>query len=201
MLIEMDIQSAQRCMEAASKHEPNWFCIRSQPKREHIAATNLQRLNQLEVFSPRLRSRKMTRRGLVWFTESLFPNYFFARFILQADLENVRFTPGVSHVVQFGGRYAVVPMPTIDDLRRSFGNSDLLLSSEVPSKGDRVTISGAMMDGFEGVVLRVMPAKQRVQVLLEMLGRTSMVELSLASVVPERRPLPHNLLYRPVAAA
>lgn len=143
----------------------------------------------------------MTRRGLVWFTESLFPNYIFARFVLHRDLENVRFTPGVSQVLQFGNRYAIVPQPTIAELQRSFGDSELLLSSEIPCKGDRVTISGPMMDGFEGVVLRVMPAKQRVQVLLEMLGRTSMVELSLASVVPERRPLPHSLLFRPVITA
>ncbi len=197
----MEIDYEQQCVQMGMKKEPAWFCIRSQPKREHIAASNLKRLSSMEVFSPRLRSRKITRRGPVWFTESLFPNYFFARFFLRSDLEDVKFTAGVSHVVQFGGRYPSIPKFIIEELRQSFGQSDLQLSEEIPTKGDTVTISGPLMDGLQAVVLKVMPAKQRVQVLLEMLGRTSMVEISLASVISMRRPLPANLLSSTMARA
>jgi len=197
----MEIQNAQWHVPPSTKSEPAWFCIRSQPKREHIASANLMRQKNIEVFNPRLRSKKMTRRGPVWFTESLFPNYFFARFVLQVDLENVKFTSGVSHVVQFGNCYAAIPNATIEELQKSFGQNELVLSAELPGKGDKVKISGPVLGGFEGIVLRVMPAKQRVQVLLEMLGRTSMVEIGLAAVIAERRPLPCNLLSRPVAMA
>lgn len=179
------------------RREPSWFCVRSQPKREHIAALNLARLYHIEIFNPRLRSKKVTRRGPVWFVENLFPNYLFARFILATQLDDVKFAPGVSHVVQFGGRYPAIPESIMEELRQNFGPSELQLSEEVPSQGDTVTITGKVLDGFRAVVLRVMPAKQRVQVLLEMLGSTSMVELSLASIIPERRPLPPRLLCRP----
>lgn len=58
-----------------------WFCLRSQPKHEKIAATHLLRtIAGIEVFSPRLRIRRQTRRGVVWFVEALFPGYLFARF-------------------------------------------------------------------------------------------------------------------------
>ena len=60
-----------------------WFCVRSHPKHEHIAAAHL-RERKLEVYLPRIRFQRCTRRGLVWFTEALFPNYFFARL----DLSN-----------------------------------------------------------------------------------------------------------------
>ena len=61
--------------------EPVWFCLKTQPKREHLAATALRRQFGVECFSPRLRFRRMTQRGPVWFVEAMFPGYLFAKFI------------------------------------------------------------------------------------------------------------------------
>src|SRR5260370_33331325 len=57
-----------------------WFCLRAQPKREHIAAACLRQTCEVEVFCPRLRFRQLTSRGPVWFIEAMFPGYLFARF-------------------------------------------------------------------------------------------------------------------------
>lgn len=171
-----------------------WFCIRSQPKREHIAARNLSHLHKLEFFNPQLRQRKLTRRGPVWFVESLFPNYLFVKFALREMLEEVKFTPGVSHVVHFGDRYPVVPDRVIEELQKNFDGDHLLLSPESPSEGDDVTVTDPRFFGMEATVLRVLPAKQRVQVLLDMLGRTTLVELSLSQVMAQARQLPRNLV-------
>src|SRR5438046_1344346 len=75
--------------------EPEWYCVRSQRKREHFAAAYLQQIAEVEVFNPQLRLVRATRRGRVWSTESLFPNYLFARFPLEKLLEKVRYTPSV----------------------------------------------------------------------------------------------------------
>lgn len=186
--------------DVVTKHEPAWFCIRSQAKREHIAAANLKRLVEMEVFNPRLRSRKATQRGPAWFTESLFPNYLFARFPFQSMFEDVKHTPGVSHVVQFGTQFPAIPENVIAELKRNFVANELELSAETPDPGDEITITGHAMNGWKATVLRVMPAKQRIEVLLEILGRTATVELNLKSIVPERRALPTDLLSRPTAA-
>ncbi len=61
--------------------EPVWFCLKTQPKREHLAATALRRQFAVECFSPRLRFRRMTQRGPVWFVEAMFPGYLFAKFV------------------------------------------------------------------------------------------------------------------------
>ena len=45
---------------------------------------------------------------------------------------------------------------------------------------------GAFM-GFNGVVLRVLPAKQRVQVLLDFLGRATVAEVDRISLKTDRR--------------
>src|SRR5437763_14905118 len=45
--------------------EPFWFCLKAQPKREHLAATALRRPFYIECVSPRLRFSRMTQRGSV----------------------------------------------------------------------------------------------------------------------------------------
>src|SRR5262245_29489064 len=66
-----EAQPAQPVVKAA------WYCARTKPKHEHIASANLQRHAGLEVFCPRLRVEKSTRRGIVRVSEPLFPNYIF----------------------------------------------------------------------------------------------------------------------------
>ncbi len=41
-----------------------WYCARTKPKHEHIAAANLLKNLGLEVFNPRLRVERATQRGL-----------------------------------------------------------------------------------------------------------------------------------------
>src|SRR5437867_9351297 len=88
--------------------ERAWYCLRSQRKREHFAAAHLQQIPGVEVFNPQLRLVRSTRRGRVWSTESLFPNYLFARFALEKLLEKVRYTPSVKSVLQFGERVPAI---------------------------------------------------------------------------------------------
>jgi transcriptional antiterminator RfaH len=173
-------------MQEDSILQPAWFCLRSHPKHEHIAAANLRQLPGLEVFNPQLRIRKATRRGPVWMTESLFPNYIFARFILNAGVDQVRYTPGVSTVVRFGDRWPTVPDQDIEELRANFESWEPRIVSAEPQPGDQVDIVDGAFSGFSGVVLRSLPAKQRVQVLLDILGRATTVELTLTSVASEK---------------
>src|SRR5512137_7046 len=96
---------------------PAWFCLRTQPKHEHIAAAHLQQDSDIAVYLPRIRFKRATRRGPVWFTEALFPNYLFARFDLAACLRRVCHARGIRGVVHFGDRWPIVPETVIDELR------------------------------------------------------------------------------------
>src|SRR3954471_4109886 len=102
-----------------------WVCVRSHPKREHIAAAHLQRIEGVEVFSPRLRIKKATRRGPVTFVESLFPNYLFAKFDPSTELQSVRHSPSVSTVVHFGDRLPQIPTEIIEELQSSFPEGEI----------------------------------------------------------------------------
>ncbi len=173
-----------RAIEIPPGDAPAWFCVRSQPKHEHIAAARL-RAAGLEVFLPRVRFKKASVRGPVWVTETLFPNYLFARFGVAESLRLVRSAPGVSTVVNFGGQVPAVPDPVIDELRRHIGADETRVLSDQLSPNDRVQISGGVMHGLTAVVTQVMPAKERVKVLLNFLGQQTTVEVAAAALVKE----------------
>ena len=57
--------------DCAKSEELVWFCLKAQPKREHLVASGLRKQFGIVCFAPRLRLRKLTRRGPVWFVEAM----------------------------------------------------------------------------------------------------------------------------------
>lgn len=166
-----------------------WFCLRSQPKHEHIAAIHLRtRIDEIDVFCPRLRIRKQTRRGAVWFVEALFPGYLFARFNPADCIQTVKSTPGISAILRFGLLTPSISDDVIRDLRAEFDKNELHEVNQEFKAGDEVTIGAGPFLGLKASVIRVLPAAQRVQVLLEVLGRSTPVELSSNELVTETNP-------------
>jgi transcriptional antiterminator RfaH len=166
-----------------------WFCVRSQPKSEHIAASHLRQMKGVQVYCPRLRFRKLTRRGPVWFAEALFPGYFFARFVPLVSQKEVTYARGVSGLVHFGGRLATIPDSTIADLRAHMGEEDCRTIDQQLRQGDSVTITGGVFKGLVTVVTQLLPARERVRVLIEFLGGCREVEVAEAEVLPEQNHL------------
>jgi transcriptional antiterminator RfaH len=162
-----------------------WFCLRSQPKHEHIAAAHLRGRESVEVFLPRIRFRRSARRGPVWVTEALFPNYLFARFDWQKSLRLVRHSPGVSGVVHFGLRWPTIPDDVIHQLRASLGKEEVHIIPMEVAPGDRVKITGGSFHGFDAVVTQVMPSQKRVALLLDFLGQQATVKVDLERVIKE----------------
>jgi len=164
-----------------------WYCARTKPKHEHIVAAGLKRNMGLEVFHPRLRIERPTRRGVVRVVEPLFPCYVFVRCNISECLDGVRYVNGVSSLVHFGQRIPVVPDSVVDELRQCFESEELMDVEDRITPGAEVTVGEGAFQGFNGIVLRVMPAKQRVQILLDFLGRTTLTEVDRKSLILENR--------------
>jgi len=160
-----------------------WFCLRAQQKHEQLAATHLRKFQQIEVFHPRIRFARPVRQRKVWVTESLFPGYLFARFKWKESLCRVRTSPGVQNVVHFGSGWPTVPDQVIEEMRTAIGPEELRVLSEQVSTGDEVQIMGELFQGLKAIVTQVMPGRQRVAVLLEFLGRQTMVEIRTDAII------------------
>lgn len=160
-----------------------WFCVRSQPKYEHLAAATLRRNLGLDVVSPRIRFRRATIRGPVWVTESVFPNYLFARFDRGELLREVQHSLGVAGIVHFGPFCPTVPDDVVEELRSMLGEDEIRVLEQELQPGDEIKVAGGVFHGLTAVITRVMPSKTRVTILLNFLGRQTDAEVNVSSVV------------------
>lgn len=182
-------------MSSNHKDTPEWFCVRTQTKREHIAAGHLRELEGIEVFCPRLRYRKATRRGKIWWVEPLFPGYLLAKFNLMEMERAVTFCQGVRGLVKFGSIIPSVAESFVETLRnevrnRSEEDEELFSVSPVIEAGDEVEIAHGPLQGMRGTIVSVAPAAERVKILLEFLGQPQAVDVDLFSILLPRRPTP-----------
>jgi transcriptional antiterminator RfaH len=160
-----------------------WYCVHTKPKSEHIASAHIAHLEGVEVFCPRIRFQRKTRRGKVWFNEALFPGYTFARFRLNEHLRAVNGSQAVLRVVRFGeNSYPCVPDQVIADWQCAVDDRKLITIEEQFQPGDEVEIIEGPMQGIRTIITQVYPAQERVRILLELLGEVREVQVSLDAV-------------------
>jgi transcriptional antiterminator RfaH len=159
-----------------------WFCLRAQPKREHIAAACLRQISDVEVFCPRMRFRKLTNRGPVWFVESMFPGYLFARFNYRAFHCQIRQSSGVSGFVQFGERLALLPDALISEIRIRTGAGEIVELDRALEPGEEVEITQGPFQGLKALITRLITARERVEILIEWMGRTLRAEAGVTDL-------------------
>ena len=163
--------------------EPVWFCLKTQPKREHLAATMLRRQFGVECFSPRLRFRRMTKRGPVWFVEAMFPGYLFAKFVYSTQHRAVESSHGIRGIVRFGDRLASLPENIVAALQSRVGAEEVVTVDWSVKVGQTVEIIEGPFQGLEVLVTHLLPAKERIRVLFEFLGRPLEIEISTTKVL------------------
>jgi transcriptional antiterminator RfaH len=167
--------------------KPAWYCARTKPKHEHIAAANVGKKLGLEVFHPRLRVERVTRRGVMRVVEPLFPCYIFVRCILENRLDEIRHMTGISSLVHFGHKIPAVPDAAIEELKQCFESEEPMSVGHGVIPGAEVTIAEGVFMGFSGMVVRALSAGQRVQILLDFLGRITLAEVDRKSLKVENR--------------
>lgn len=165
-----------------------WYCLRAKVKREHLAAVFLRARAGCEVLAPRLSYIKNTRRGKVRFVEALFPGYLFCRFDLQNELRHILGIQGVTGIVHYGQHYPQVDVDFIQELQRRMPAEVAEVPEPDIAPGVRVEVSEGPFRQLEALVTRVLPARQRVAVLMEILGRPVEVELPRELLSPVERP-------------
>jgi transcriptional antiterminator RfaH len=162
---------------------PLWFCLKAQPKREHLAAIGLRRQLSVPCYAPRIRFRKMTRRGAVWFIEAMFPGYLFAHFKYTDQHRRVGHSPGIQGIVQFGDDLATVDATFIASLQQTSDADEIVTIDPEIKVGQEVRITTGPFQGLDALVTRLMPAKERIRVLLSFLGRPVETEVALPQVL------------------
>ena len=170
-----------------------WYCVRSKPKKERMAAGALATLHGLEIFCPQIRFQRKTVRGPVWFQEAMFPGYLFARFDLFEMKQAVSYAPGVLTIPMFDNRIVSIPTEVIELLQADLDAESVVDAVAPLEVGEETTILEGAMRGLKVKVIKLMPAQERVAVLMEMMGTLVEAEFPVGA-------LEHRMKHPMVAA-
>lgn len=168
--------------------QPAWYVIHTKPKCEHLAAAMMLGLPEVETYCPRIRFQRNTKRGKVWFLEALFPSYFFARFVPANSLRAVRYSQNVIRIVDFGDQMIDVSDAVIQMLREEMEGQDIKEVHVGIHVGDTVQFSEGPMRGLKGIVNSIHSGQERVKILMEFLGRESLIEVEASKLLTEHTP-------------
>jgi transcriptional antiterminator RfaH len=166
-----------------SNSDRAWYCLYTQPKREHIAAANIKSRTLEEVYCPRISFHKRTRQGKKRFTEALFPGYIFVNWPHHQGFRHLMAMPGVRNIVRAGEDYRPVPSVIIEALRVRLGGDYLDLPEPSLELGQDVVIIDGPFAEFTAKVCLLPDGRDRVAVLLDFLGREITINVSRNSIM------------------
>jgi transcriptional antiterminator RfaH len=118
----------------------------------------------------------------------MFPGYLFAKFVYSEQHRAVEASHGIRGIVHFGDHLAALPENIVVGLRSRVGEEEVVTVDSSLKVGESVEIVEGPFRGLEALVTHLLPARERIRVLLEFLGRCLEMEISTAQVLsPEPR--------------
>jgi transcription elongation factor/antiterminator RfaH len=157
--------------------EMQWFVVRTKAGDEDRANTNL--LNQeIETFLPLFKARYLRGGKMIETIKPLFPNYLFARLDPDLHYTKVKWTRGVSRIL--GNREGPVPISeaVVQAIRNRVGRDELIELEEGMKEGDLVQVISGPLKDLLGVFQKRMSGKDRVRILLNLIGVDVPVQIS-----------------------
>ena len=162
---------------------PNWYAVQVHPRSEMKALTHIARQG-FEVFLPRFMKRRNHARRVENVSAPLFPGYLFVAIDMAAQRWRcINSTVGVQRLVCNGDRPAMIDAKVIDALK--IRQDDLgFVTLEKPrfTVGEKLRVIDGVFSELFGIC-EGMTDRQRVEILLEMLGRKVRVRIDIDSVV------------------
>ena len=161
--------------------DPLWFVAQIKPNSERIAVTHLERQG-FDVFAPQQKSTHRKGHRFVEKITALFPSYVFVSLHPTfTHWRTVNSTRGVNRLISAHQRPQALPLGFVDALKAQC-DDEMILSDQVDfCENMSVRVTQGPFSGLLGTVLRAAP-KERVWVLLDLLGQTAPVTLSTQSL-------------------
>ena len=162
---------------ATLKETERWLVAYTKPRLELVALQNLERQN-FEAYLPRYKKFKNTDSGPVPVFEPMFPRYILFRpSKAEQSIEAVRSTKGIATLVRFGFEPALVQDELVQRIRQLETDRNQATLQEISNfkPGQSVFLKHTALAGMEGFIQSV--SSKRVAVLLEILGRPTVVQL------------------------
>ncbi|WP_460840255.1 transcription/translation regulatory transformer protein RfaH [Noviherbaspirillum agri] len=148
--------------------------MQTKPRQEFRALEHLQ--NQgFNCFLPTLKTERIIRGKVDTGVEPLFSRYLFVR-LSQAsgNWSPIRSTRGVSKLVAFGGRFAMLPDACVEALR----GMQQMSPQKLFAPGERVAITSGPFAGLEGIY-QLPDGEARALVLIDLMNQPQKLRLAV----------------------
>lgn len=163
-------------------HE-RWYAVNTQPHAEARSRLNLERQG-FACFFPVYKASCRVRGRQIQRLKPLFSNYIFLRMdVSQTRWRAIDSTYGVRAIVKQGDRPLPLPAGCVEALVSRSGEDGVFSFASQLSAGTRVEFLNGPFAGFIGV-LEALDSRGRIRVLLELMGRSSTIQSTVADIAP-----------------
>ena len=167
----------------------HWYAMRSKPNKEDFLARQLEAYG-VDFFYPRLQVNPVNPRARK--IRPYLPNYLFVHVDLDVvNISTLRWMPGASDIVSFGGEPASIPDFMIAAIKRHVDQLNLsareLINDLQP--GDIVLVQDGPFAGYEAIFDGRLTGQERVRVLLNLLQQRQIpLEIEGRKIKRAKRP-------------
>jgi len=160
-----------------------WYVIQTKPKKEIEACRNLCGRGYQCFFPKMLDSRTVNGRS-VQIEKPLFPNYLFVKLILARHYYQAKWTKGLARFVGWGDIPASIADEIVETIRSRMDEGGRVRMELDVKPGEQVRIKSGPLKDFIGIFERKVSARDRIRVLLQVVG--SQVSVNLPETLVER---------------
>jgi transcriptional antiterminator RfaH len=164
---------------------PEWYILKTKPKAEELVKNAFKQYS-IESYLPLVYTRNPGRKSLK--TAPLFPGYVFFQLELESNYwAFIRWAPGVSYVLNDGDHPTALPVSVIEEIKtREAQNRLQKLNGPGDmgqfNKNEPLKIISGPLAGLEAVFEGSLSSRQRVKVLVRLLGRLTSINVGLENL-------------------
>ena len=147
-----------------------WHAVHTKPRQEAVAEVFLSQ-SGIETFYPKIAPGK-----------PLFTGYLFTKFDEETQRRLVKYSKGVSSIVSFGDKPALVDESLIDAIKARIKDGFVHLDPPSFKKGERVEIKEGPLEGVSGIFDSRVKDSDRVVILLNAIASQSRMVIQATSL-------------------
>ena len=136
----------------------------------------------LEIFFPLMESFTQKNGRINKEVKPLFPNYVFGNFDAIQDYTLVKYGKGVNRIVSFGSDPAPISEVVIEEIRERIDATGIVKMKFDLIANDQVRVKSGPFRDFLGIFEKWLPEKERVRILLNMIGYQPQIELHYSMI-------------------
>lgn len=165
----------------SNERRVSWYVVQTKPTVEDKVAQHLRNA-EFETFLPKIRQMVRGRAGSR--IKSLFPSYLFAHLDLNDPYlyRMIKYTRGVRKILGDGLTPIPVPDRMIEIIKERVNSDGVIEQKLTMKKGDSVRIRQGPFQDLIGILEKPVSAAGRVRVLLSMVNKRVLCELSAGEV-------------------